>query len=148
MMGQSIAITRYLGAKHGYYPQDPELAYQCDYLVDRYQDIGTTIYKPQFMKDEAEKAEAVKKQVEELLPRFLDEIGDRLESGWLVGDKITIADFFIGGLYTNYLANDAITFGKESWPTILEKYPKFKAYGERYAAENADYLGSRPAYPI
>ena len=53
-MGQSIAIARYLASVHGYYPKDPMEAYQVDQLVDRYQDVSGTIYKPLFIKDQAE----------------------------------------------------------------------------------------------
>ena len=104
-------------------------AYKCDALIDRASDVLGTIYKPAFMKEQADIDAAINKQVEDILPKFLDEINDICKDGWLVGDKITIADFFIGGLYTNYLANEHIKFGKEAWASILEKYPNFKAYG-------------------
>ena len=148
-MGQSIALTRYLGAKHGYYPSaDALTAFHIDQLIDRYQDVGTTIYKPQFMKEQADKDAAIKTLAEETIPKFLDEINEKCKDGWLVGDKISLADFFVGGLYTNYLANEHITYGKDEWKSLLDKYPNFKGYGERYAAENAAWLASRGKHAI
>ena len=74
--------------------------------------MSTTIYKPMFIKDEAEKEIKMNEQFDVIVPKFLDEINDRCKSGWLVGDKITIADFFIGGLYINYLTNEHVAYGK------------------------------------
>ena len=101
-----------------------------------------------FIKDEAEKEVKMNEQFDVIVPKFLDEINDRCKSGWLVGDKITIADFFIGGLYINYLTNEHVAYGKDRWPQILEKYPNFKAYGKRYAKEVSGYIASRGNYPI
>jgi hypothetical protein len=59
-----------------------------------------------------------------------------------------VADFFIGGLYTNYINNKNVGFAKDKWATCLEKYPNFKAYGERFTAANKKRLDSRKQYPI
>lgn len=37
-LGQSISILRFLGKKHGYYPEDALEAHKCDYLIDCYGD--------------------------------------------------------------------------------------------------------------
>ena len=44
-LGQSGAILRFLGKKHGYYPEDPIAAHKCDYLIDCYNDkfIGVAL---------------------------------------------------------------------------------------------------------
>lgn len=44
-LGQSGAILRFLGKKHGYYPEDPLAAHKCDYLIDCYNDkfIGVAL---------------------------------------------------------------------------------------------------------
>ena len=52
---------------------------------------------------------------------------------WLTGPDLTIADFWIGALYTNYINNPNITFAQEKWPTCLDNFPQFKAYGERFS---------------
>jgi hypothetical protein len=41
-----------------------------------------------------------------------------------------------------------VGFGKEQWDASINDYPHFKAYGERMANLLADYLASRPKYPV
>ena len=67
---------------------------------------------------------------------------------FLVGDKLTIADFALGGIYTNYLANEHISFAKDRFAEFLSKHPYFEEYGKRYTAAVSDYLDSRPAYQV
>jgi len=84
-----------------------------------------------------------------ILPKFLDVVEPLCAKGeWLVGKDITIADFFIGGLYTNYVKNPNIGFAKDKWATCLDKYPQFKAYGDRFADANKARLDTRKQYPI
>ena len=66
---------------------------------------------------------------------------------FLLGDKLTVADFWIGALYTNYFTNKDC-YAPERWADTLRKFPKFKAYGERFATETKDYLDSRTNYPV
>ena len=63
-------------------------------------------------------------------------IEPNLDSGkkFLFGDRLTIADFWIGGLYVNWAKNPNIGFGKDEWAWFLKTYPKFNSYGERFAA--------------
>jgi len=46
---------------------------------------------------------------------------------------LTIADFWIGGIYTNFINNKEITYAQDKWPTCLDNFPHFKAYGERFS---------------
>ena len=40
---------------------------------------------------------------------------------WVAGgDNLTIADFAVGGLYTNYCNNPAMSFAKDKWAALLE----------------------------
>ena len=80
--------------------------------------------------------------------KFLTNAAPYFESDFLVGDKLTIADFWIGGLYTNYLANDLNTYAKDEFANLLSKHPVFEAYGKRYAEANKAFLESRAQYPI
>jgi len=60
-----------------------------------------------------------------------------LDNGqFLCGDKLTIADFLIGGLYVNTIINDKALFGKEKWSELMKEYPNFKNYGERFKEAN------------
>ena len=62
---------------------------------------------------------------------------------FLCGDKLTIADFWIGGFYVNYITNPDISFCKERWAKVADNFPNFTAYGKRFAAANAKYLETR-----
>jgi len=48
-MGESIAILRFLGLTHGYYPTDFNEAWACDSLIDGYSDIFNKISGTAFM---------------------------------------------------------------------------------------------------
>ena len=45
-LGQSMAMLRYIGQKHGLYPSDPMEAYLADEAMDSYNDVIGKIYKP------------------------------------------------------------------------------------------------------
>ena len=82
-----------------------------------------------------------------MVPNFLKHVEGRLaNSKFLVGDDLTIADFWIGGFYTNYAANP-IVYAPERWSALMDKHPNFKAYGERFKEANAKWLSSRPPAP-
>ena len=90
----------------------------------------------------------MKKLFEETLPKLMNVLKPRLlRGGWLVGRKMTIADYIIGSIYTDRAVNDSC-YGREEWALFLKKFPEFENYGKRFAAENATYLGQRPARPI
>ena len=64
------------------------------------------------------------------------------ENEFLIDDKLTIADFYIGGLYTNFMKNSKLA--KVDWANVKIDFPGFVAYGERFAMANARYLKKRP----
>ena len=84
-----------------------------------------------------------------VLPGLLKAIDARCaEGGFIAGENLTCADFCIGGLYTNYLANKDVSFAPEKWAAVLDQFPNFKAYGERFTAACKRMNGreSRPAW--
>lgn len=114
-LGQSNAILRMLGKEHGYYPEDIMKAYHCDQLIDAYLDIIGKIYKPFFLPKD-KRADSYPNIFGKLLPDFLNYVEETAgKAEFLCGDEITIADFWIGGLYTNFIANPDVGFAKESW---------------------------------
>ena len=125
-MGQTLAILRYLGMMYGYYPEDPDLAWECDALMDGYNDIIGKLYPPFFKKTEEEKEAMYPEIFDKILPKFLDIIEPICErNDFLCGDDLTIADFWIGGLFTNFMANDNVGFAKDKWTATLAKFPAF-----------------------
>ena len=89
-------------------------AYKVDSLMDDYNDVQAKIYRPFFTKDEEAKAALIAEIFDTIVPNFLTKIEERCGAGeFLVGKTLTCADFYIGGLYTNYCANPDIPFAKE-----------------------------------
>ena len=131
-MGESYAIGRYLGSVLGYYPKDERLAYEVDYLLEGYEPCLKGCAEPFFSKG-SQHEEQLQKLFDQTLPKFLGVVEPLCaKGGWLVGDDLTVADFWIGCLYTNYINNKNITFGKDKWATCLNDFPNFKAYGEKF----------------
>ena len=100
-----------------------------------------------------ERAEYVEKLFAEILPGWLDKIEPYCagEGKFMFGDKLTIADFWMGGVYVNNFANPNQPWGQEGqYTALLEKYPGFKQFGENFAAEPgiAEYVASRGACPF
>ena len=134
--------------KLGYYPSDPMQAYESDMLCDAFADVQAKVYLPHFASDPADKKEKVDVIFNTLVPNFLKVIEPICAKGqFLVSDRLTPADFWIGGLSTNYCANE-LCFEREKWDAVLEQFPAFKAYGERFVAANQAYLASRNKAPI
>ena len=143
-------MFRYVGNFHGFYPKDdPLAAFHVDDMVDAYGDVIGKVYTPFFAPED--KREAMYPDIfEKHLPKFLNYVDANCAKGqFICGDKLTIADFCIGGMYTNFFANPAVGFAAEKWTAVLEQFPNFKAYGERFvAAMNEKHLSKRPVAPI
>ena len=54
----------------------------------------------------------------------------------------------IGAWYTDYFANDNCPFYRAEFAALLRKFPNFKAYGERFKAENQAWIDKRPPGPL
>ena len=52
---------------------------------------------------------------------------------FLFGDKLTIADFYYGQIYTNYFNNPSVAYGSDRWTEALKAYPIFEEYGKRFS---------------
>ena len=78
------------------------------------------------------------------MPKLEAQLGD---NDWLLGDKISLVDFFWGNLYSQWFARPDI-YDKEKFDALAEQHPKFKAYGERFIAANKSYLDTRPKVPL
>ena len=147
-LGGSLTILRYLGKLYGYYPEDPVAAAKVDMLIDSYSDIFNGIAGAMFASGD-DKSAKIKEVFEKTLPGFMKIVDPFLkETGFLVGNKLTIADFYIGGLYVSRANDPNIGFASEEWANFKTAYPKFTLYGERVAAANKAYLDGRPGRPF
>ena len=77
-MGETLALLRFLGHKHGYYPEDPALAWECDALMDGLNDIFPKLFTPYLAKPEDREA-LYPELFDKVLPKFLGVIEKRLE---------------------------------------------------------------------
>ena len=96
-LGQSMAILRCMGTKHGYYtPTDPKCAYYTDVVLDCWTDLLESVNKNFFTaKSDEEKAEDVKKAIENVHRPTLALLENQLKTHggpYIAGDKLTIAD--------------------------------------------------------
>ena len=150
VLGHStVALTRMIGAEHGYYPADPIAAYNCDFLIDLLHDFfSSKNYEgPVFAKTDAER-QALCAPWMKAWSKYLGFMDEFVSSGkkFLVGDSITIADFWVGKFYTDMFANDLYPFKKER-AMLMGMHPNFKNYGERFKAEMRPYLDTRAPKP-
>ena len=145
MMGQSMAIGRYIAKKFGYYPDDAETAYHIDNCIDIVKDYDMEIVKPIWAPPET-KEQLENDVFEKHMPKFLAALDKYIrDDGFLVGDKLTLADFVIGGFYCNLMTNPKGRFGIEDgkWADFLAKNPKWDNYGKRFSAAIKDWLEKR-----
>ena len=56
---------------------------------------------------------------------------------------MSTVDFFYGTMFVDYIGNKLIGYGRIKFASIVLKYPKFKAYGERFRTANQIYLENR-----
>ena len=97
---------------------------------------------PVFTQDPVAKVAAENTAFDTALPPFLAHVEGLLrDSGSLVGENLTTADFWIGGLYTNFFKNP-LRYSPERWDALLVNYPKFAAYGERFSQANQAWLNN------
>ena len=147
---QSLAISRFVARKTGHYPEYVFNALKCDSIVDHVAETLTSFVAPVFQKDAA-KEEAVKELFDVAIPDFMKKIDPYLnDDGWLSpdSDKLSMADFWVGGLYVNFFTNKKTTYGQGLWEKALEDYPKFSAYGKRFAEAKKEHLDKRGAAPF
>jgi len=134
VMTQSNAILRYFGKLGGLYPKDDIKAMEVDSVLDILEDLLTGIITSMMgptgllISDDKdswtaeEKMEIRKRWVTKSVPRFLGHIEKRLEkseSGWVVGDSMTIADLKIFSNLTWFTSG--VLDGVPT--TMLEEYP-------------------------
>ena len=64
---------------------------------------------------------------------------------WIMGDKMTVVDFWVGAMYCDKMTNpmlDAHQMG--CWKIVISKCPNVKRWGEAFKKENAQWLMKRP----
>ena len=137
---------RYFGKKYGYYPADIKEAYEVDKLSDDFYDNFNAFFGPMFFPPGPAQDGAIEGAVA-AATKFCKMNEARLAKGqFMMGPKLYIIDFWLGGLYTNIIANPDC-YGREQWAAFLKAHPAYDAYGKRFAAANKEYLDRRGPSP-
>ena len=145
---QGLAILHYIGAKHNLLPADPLVRYQGEsFALHAMEDFfGAKISYALFRAPEDQREKAKADALTTDLPNFLQRFDARLQKSgtkFLCGDSITVYDFIVGGLFTNWLCNPNAKWAAELAP-IWEGAPEsIKVYVAAFKDELKDYLENR-----
>lgn len=130
-IAQSYAILQFLGKTYGFMPSSPEENYLIISAMNTMEDLFNAVMKamsPFSPYDEAKKKELAKDLEEKVIPLLLGELESRLQKkhnkDFIVGEMLTIADFYIMGLYTQFTTIPPCKM-------IIDKFqgiPNLKAY--------------------
>ncbi|XP_013148279.1 PREDICTED: glutathione S-transferase 2-like isoform X2 [Papilio polytes] len=118
---QSIAISRYLGRKHGLAGDTLEEDLIIDQTVDFLNDIRAKAATVHYENDEAAKAKKHEDFAKNVYPAMLDKLDEIIKqnNGHLALGKLTWGDFVFAGIFL-YLKTML------QMPDLEEKYPSFK----------------------
>ena len=148
---QTDAILRLLGRKHGYYPEDPEKAFLVDSAIDGYKDVISKLYQLHFEQDMEKKKQGGADFLGKVLPGYFTVIEKRLtangNNGYFIGEKFTIADFYVGSFLTNFPYNEKFE-QNEHFREVVEKFPAVKKFADNYLAQLKEHLDKRPKLPF
>ena len=118
LLGQSCSMLRFLARAYGYYPNDLLEAWKVENLISSYYENIGKFYKASMAKDENEKIQHLNDLFATYLPKVMKCAEDQLKSNggkkFLFGDRVNIADFWYGCIYTNYF-NNPKAYGAERW---------------------------------
>ena len=144
---QAMAILRYLGASHGYLPEDAEQLYRVDRLMDLLFDFSLEI-KLQTAKTPEEQKTLFADISENHAPKHFGHWEKELKSNssqeFMVGDKASIVDFAYLALYGSFI-NHGI--GKDMLLEVLNDFPTLKEYFNKRWEAQQEYFDSRPKCP-
>ena len=148
---QSGAILRYLGLRYGYYPvADAELAWRVDSTLDSQEDMVQAYYKAAFAPTEEAKAEGMKAFFATTLPNWFKVLEKRIDANaphkYIVGDKITTADFSLGAWAHSTYLNDA-SANKDKVAEVIKEFPKVDSYFRGLHADLEGRLSTRTSSP-
>ncbi len=148
VMNESNAILRYVGKELGYYPEDNWEAWYVDSLLDFLPPYVDKLRPIFFSKNFDEALLAQYRQLITELYAFLEKHLKSHGKDFLIGDKITIADFVYTSVTLSTVLNDNFVGGETfiaEGKKILAEHPHFFAYIERMRNELKAYLETRPA---
>ena len=145
---QSMSILRYLGKLNGYYPEDSKQAYMVDSTLDSLEDVFAKFYASLGAATEEAQAKIWDQNYSCVFPEWARAMEKRLKenesSSYIVGDKMTAADFHMASLAYAYIFNDQNPHAPRLMEIVEAEAPTLKGYFERLGSEElAEYLKSR-----
>ena len=145
---ESSAILRFLGKQYGYYPADPDQAWQSDAIVDYCNDVQRKLYADHMNKKfDQEAKQNYRDTLNQILTFFAK---TKVSSGtkFIASDQISIGDFCVAALLFAYVFNDALAGGEaftSEGKKLLQSYEaELGDYVKLLQTECADYLANRP----
>nr|KAG5706021.1 hypothetical protein BaRGS_028130 [Batillaria attramentaria] len=134
--GQNMAIAAFLAKEFGMYGKTNKDALRIDEVTGLVADLDPWLAKARFESDPEKKSEALKKCVEEQIPKFLGLFEKLLQengsNGYFVGNSLTLADlvvFNVTDTITKLKSDAAIS----AYPAVqklrqtLSEHPNIKA---------------------
>ena len=148
IFNESKALLRFLGTRHGYYPRDVNIAWQCDALVDYFPALVEKFNK-HFLSEEF--PEEVLDDFKETMDKLMEKCETQLTKHgkkFLVNENLTIADFMIFGNIASWFCNDSFVF-KEQTADLMEElrddHRMFFKWVDYMKEECAEHLEKREA---
>ena len=135
---ESKAILRFIGAQHGYYPEDAFAAAQVDAIVDYTNDFLPKLYPDHMKKTHTDESLANYEKVMTTVVAFYEKKLSAQGSKYLCGDKFTIADAMVGALLFAFVYNDHLDGGAkytDCGKAIIEKHMHFSKYAALMCTE-------------
>lgn len=128
---QSGAIFRYLAREFGLYGKNNCDNTTCDITLETVNDIYTEMIKIMFEKDEAKKAELVKKLKDESMPKFLKFMTKKLKDNggkFLVGSGLTVADISLFDFLDRLTTSPSSPIPSDE---AVKDFPELKSFIDR-----------------
>ena len=129
-----MAILRFIGSSCGFYDCcNPEEAWKMDSICDSYTDTVNAIAKAAMNPDANQKKELMGGLMMKTIPEWFAVMEKRIASNsskqFIVGNKLSIADFCMAAFFFSFVYNDANP-GSQGFKDILSKFNTLKAYSE------------------
>ncbi len=149
---QSWSILRYLGSQLGYYPSDPEVAYEIDSTLEGVEDFIGKYFRPIFEQDVDKKASYLQDLLTHitLTDAAIEQTLQNNESKLhIVGNTTTIADIALANVAFSLVGNPAGPFYEQIAPLVKEgTNPLTDAYFKNLAEQLGSRLESRGPRPF
>ena len=145
---QSLSILRMLGRMYGYYPMNIKEAFMIDSTMDYNMDIHDKFWPIEMTKVPEEKIKLEDEYYGTHLPKYLNKMENRLNqrsngSKYLVGDKISIADFLLLGWAHMFVFNESCSASKQHLK-VMKNHTIFSDYIHSVSEDVREYLDNRP----